>query len=158
MNIFTAELAKKNEDLDAERYPEEHLKSLLPTFTPINMEHLDEKVKDDKGKQRQERVKKISGSASGVPSLDYDEALYFGDSKYSKLMSYFQNLERILTLELFINKLQFNHREVVYLDNAIENGLPFWQETDYEAFLNKETSQLTVTENENKLSQHFLFS
>ena len=49
---------------------------------------------------------------------------------------------------------------MVYLDQAVENGLPFWQETEYEAFLNKESKPKSfgVTEDHNKLAQNFLYS
>ena len=64
--------------------------------------------------------------------LDYAEALYFGDSVYCRLLGYYQSLERIIALEWFIYKLQLRQRDVVYLDTAIEAGLPFWQEDDFD--------------------------
>jgi hypothetical protein len=63
---------------------------MLPTFTPIDMDHLEETIKckdKEKFKRRQERCERISGSPT--PSLDFDEALYFGDSRYAKLISFF---------------------------------------------------------------------
>ena len=35
-----------------------------------------------------------------------------------------------MTMEWFINKLQFKNKEVVYLDQAIEAGLPFFKEDE----------------------------
>jgi len=57
--------------------------------------------------------------------------LHYGDSKIAGLAKYYLGLERIVTLEWFINKLQFKTNEVVALENAIENGLPYWKEDDY---------------------------
>lgn len=37
--------------------------------------------------------------------LDYEEALFFGDSQYSNLVKYYLGLERIITIEWFLNKL-----------------------------------------------------
>jgi hypothetical protein len=67
------------------------------------------------------------------PALDYAEAMYYGDSKVASLAKYYIGLERIITLEWFINKLQFKTNEVVYLEQAIETGLPFWKEDDFDA-------------------------
>lgn len=39
---------------------------------------------------------------SGTNILDYEEALYFGDSKYAQLIRYYMSLERIANLEWFI--------------------------------------------------------
>ena len=47
--------------------------------------------------------KKIGESAGSL--LDYEEALYYGDSKYASLIRYYQFLERIITIEWFLNKL-----------------------------------------------------
>lgn len=43
----------------------------------------------------------------GYPTLDYEEALNFGQSKFAKLIRFYQYIERILGLEWFICKLQF---------------------------------------------------
>ena len=90
LNIFTTELTIKDQALEDDTHPEDHLKLMLPTFTPIDMDHLEEnqKCKDkEKSRRRQERCEKISGSPN--PTLDFDEALYFGDSRYAKLISFF---------------------------------------------------------------------
>jgi len=57
--------------------------------------------------------------------------MHYGDSKIASLAKYYLGLERIITLEWFINKLQFKTNEVVDLENAIENGLIYWKEDDY---------------------------
>jgi hypothetical protein len=64
--------------------------------------------------------------------LDYEEALYFGDSKYAALTRYFVSLERIISIEWFLNKLQFRPDEVIHIDNAMESGLPFWREDEFD--------------------------
>ena len=64
--------------------------------------------------------------------LDYVEALHFGKSSFAVMMRYYQYLERILSLEWFICKLQFKHDVAVHIDDAFTLGLPFWFDTDYE--------------------------
>lgn len=104
----------------------------------------------EKAKVRAKRVNKITGLNTGLQSIDYEECYYFADTRYAKLISYYQNLERILTLEWFITKLQFKHDEVVFFDQAMEMGLPFWYETKYEEFLKAETGNVTKLENTNQ--------
>lgn len=88
---------------------------------------------------------------------DYEEALDFADSSYAKFIRYYQCLERIITLEWFIYKMQFRQVDVVHLDNAIAYGLPFWQSTDYEDRLLSEMPQTDIKEGFNKFSQEFLY-
>ena len=71
----------KEAEVDAKE-PEAHLKAMLPTFTPQEIETM-----------------KIAAP------LDFEEALYFGESKYASISRYYGSLERIVALEWFINKL-----------------------------------------------------
>jgi hypothetical protein len=103
----------------------------LPTFTHRDLDSPADTVlsKDkERNKARDRRLKTITGSSSGQQYLDYEEGLYFADSKYAKLISRYQNLERILTLEWFMAKITFKHDSVCFLDQAIESGLPFWHD------------------------------
>lgn len=62
------------------------MKQLLPTFTP------DENFESYEGRKSaeeiQEQIKKKIGKSAGS-LLDYEEALYFGDSKFAQLMRYY---------------------------------------------------------------------
>lgn len=109
--------------------PEKHLKQMLPTFTP--MDPAEELQKRTGEEQESWQKAKIGRSASGL--LDYEEALYFGDSHYSTVMRYYQALERILTVEFFIVKMQFTAAEVVELENAVNTGMLFWKLDDFDA-------------------------
>jgi len=82
--------------------------------------------------EEQETRDKLKLGHSAGTVLDYEEALYFGDSNYAQLTRYYISLERIINIEWFINKLQFTPQEVIHIDNAIECGLPFWQPDDYD--------------------------
>lgn len=75
--------------------------------------------------------KKIRNSGSAL--LDYEEGLYFGDSQYGNMMRYYLALERILTLEWFILKLQFPSNDIINMENSLECGLPFWKEDEFDA-------------------------
>lgn len=88
----------------------------------------------------------------GYPALDYEEALNFGQSRYAKLIRYYQYIERILNLEWFICKLQFRQDTVVHMDNALNLGLPFWQDTEYERRMKKEIVNRPVKEGLNPIS------
>lgn len=114
------------------REPETGLKELLPTFSPRNQDY---------GKKTAEEVDLIIKRKLGLSAgnlLDYEEALYFGDSKFAALMRYYQSVERILTIELFLNKLQINSSQVIHLDQAIETGLPFWKPDGFDARIHQE--------------------
>jgi hypothetical protein len=160
VDVFTEEL-KCDPELPEENEPEKHLKAILPHFTPIDLEEPLKSVssKDkEKAKKRIARVARISGNVNGNRTLDYEEAMYFGDSKYAKLIAYYQNLERILQLEWFMNKLRFRRDQVVCIDHAVETGLPFWHETEFEEFTNKEVGSVDVQPGTNQISQKFLHS
>ena len=74
------------------------------------------------------------------------------------MMRYYQHLERIFQLEWFIYKTQFKQDEVVFLDNAIQAGLPFWQGTEYEEKLKRELPEMTLNNSFNHISQQFFYS
>ena len=112
----------------------------------------------EKAKKRIARVARISGNPNGARTLDYEEAMYFGDSKYAKLIAYYQNLERILQLEWFMNKLRFRRDQVVFIDSAVEAGLPFWHETEFEEFTRKEVGSVEIQPGANQISQRFIHS
>ena len=95
---------------------------------------------------------------AGNVSIGSEEALSFGHSKFAKMIRFYQYLERILNLEWFIIKLQFRQDTVVHMDNAINLGLPFWVDTDYERRMKKEIRGRPVREGINPISQHFLHS
>jgi len=82
--------------------PEKHLKTLLPTFTPDeNIELLT--IRKNSIEIENFISKKIGKSAGTL--LDYEEALYFGDSSYASLTRYYFSLERIITMEWFMRQL-----------------------------------------------------
>jgi len=75
---------------------------MLPTFTPdLNYESVQYKKLSEEAEQATK--KKIGLSAGSI--LDYEEALYFGDSKYAALMRFYQSLERIMQIEWFLIKV-----------------------------------------------------
>lgn len=49
------------------------------------------------------------------------------------MVRYYLLLERIMQLEWFVNKIQFKTSELIHLDTAVESGMPFWQEDDFDA-------------------------
>ena len=51
-----------------------------------------------------------------------------------------------MTMEWFINKLQFKNKEVCYLDQAIESGLPFFKVDDQE-----QRTKTNISENMKKV-------
>jgi len=51
-----------------------------------------------------------------------------------------------MTLEWFINKVQYKNSEVVHLDNAIESGLPFWKIDEFDARLMSTLDQPRIVE------------
>ena len=116
--------------------PEAHLKAMLPSFTAADL---------DQNKSKQ------------FP-LDYEEAVYYGESKYAVMARYYLGLERISTLEWFINKLQFRTDEVVHLENAIQNGLPFWREDEFDQRMMSTLDKSEVQSGFNERSQEFWYS
>ncbi len=42
-------------------------------------------------------------------------------------------MERILTIEWFIKQLQFRSEEVVHFNHAIECGLPFFSDDEFDS-------------------------
>lgn len=68
--------------------PEVHIKAMLPTFTPIDLES---------GKPNLQE--------KSLSALDYEEGLFFGESQYAQMARYYMLLARILELEWFINKI-----------------------------------------------------
>ena len=128
--------------------PETQTKEMLPSFT-----QRDNDPSHGKGKPEDSEIDKM-----GYPLLDYEEELGFGQSKFAKLTRYYQYLERILNLEWFICKLQFRQDAVVHMDNAINLGLPFWMDTEYEKRMKKEVSNRPIVEGVNPISQNFLHS
>lgn len=84
---------------------EDNLKPILFKFTPREQSTLEHSSdvstnSDDKQVHEADLIKK-----HGYPQLDYEEALNYSHSKFAKLMRYYQHLERIFTLEWFIQKL-----------------------------------------------------
>jgi len=77
--------------------PERQTKEMLPAMTPK-----DPDPSQGKGRPDDSEIDKL-----GYPTLDYEEALNFGQSKFAKLIRFYQYIERILGLEWFICKLQF---------------------------------------------------
>ena len=68
---------------------------MLPQFTLKNL--------SDRAKVSKADADGID--ALGYPMLDYEEAANYGQSKFAKMIRYYQYLERILQLEWFIVKL-----------------------------------------------------
>lgn len=128
--------------------PEQQTKEMLPSFT-----QRDNDPSQGKGKPEDSEIDKM-----GYPLLDYEEELNFGHSKYAKLIRLYQYIERIINLEWFICKLQFRQDTVVHMDNAINLGLPFWMDTDYEKRMKKEVSNRPLVKGVNPISQNFLHS
>ena len=75
--------------------PEKQIKEMLPTMTPRDTD-----PSQGKGRPEDSEIDK-----QGYPMLDYEEALFFGQSKFAKMIRFYQYLERILNLEWFICKL-----------------------------------------------------
>jgi hypothetical protein len=48
------------------------------------------------------------------------------------MIRYYLTLERVIMLEWFINKLQFRSDEVINLELALDCGLPFWKEDEFD--------------------------
>lgn len=61
-------------------------------------------------------------------------------------------MERIINLEWFICKLQFSQDTVVHMDNAINLGLPFWIDTEYEKRMKKEVKIRPIKNGVNPIS------
>ena len=91
--------AKYQEDLkmyeEATNTPEQQTKEMLPSMT---LRDLDPSY--GKGRPEDSDIDKL-----GYPALDYEEALSFGQSRFAKLIRYYQYIERIVNLEWFICKL-----------------------------------------------------
>lgn len=115
-------------------YCEDNLKQMLPTFTPRELDGLHEQTTSEQQAQPSDDKHEESSHIrkQGNPLLDYDEALNFSNSTYSKLTRYYQHIERIFYLEWFIQQLQFKHIESVNMNTIFEVGLPFWNDTEYE--------------------------
>ena len=128
--------------------PEKQTKEMLPAMT-----HRDPDPSQGKGKPEDSEVDK-----QGYPMLDYEEALNFGTSRFAVMARYYQYLERILNLEWFITKLQFTQDTVVHMDNAINLGLPFWGDTEYERRMRKEVVNRPIIEGVNPIAQDFVHS
>ena len=80
---------------EATNTPEQQTKEMLPAMT---LRDLDPSY--GKGRPEDSDIDK-----QGYPALDYEEALNFGQSRYARLIRYYQYIERILNLEWFICKL-----------------------------------------------------
>jgi hypothetical protein len=89
VNIYFEDFMKQP---DAENDPEKHLKQCLPTFTKRDLEEPEPQMssKDkERIKARLARQKTLTGNPKGEQTLDYEEALYFSDSKYAKLINHY---------------------------------------------------------------------
>jgi hypothetical protein len=124
------------------------------SFSPID--EIDSAASKKSGEDVELYFKKKIGN-SGSALLDYEEGLYFGDSQYGNMMRYYITLERILTLEWFINKLQFLPSEVINMEHALESGLPFWKEDEFDARSKTHNSTPLPDNAVNKRSQQFFF-
>lgn len=96
--------------------PEDALKQYLPTFTPLNLEDYSKHSHPKKG---DEDEGKVSGTDN---KLDYQEALYFGNSSYLQVTNYYTHLYRIFQLEWFLAKIQFRPEEQLKICTMIESG------------------------------------
>ena len=116
---------------------------MLPTLTAKDIE-----VKEgSKGKPEDAEIDK-----EGHPALDYEEALNFSGSAFAKMIRYYQYLERILSLEWFICKLQFKHEVAVHIDDAFNHGLPFWVDTEYEKRIKQEVTNRPIRNDVNVIA------
>ena len=135
----------------ANQEPETHLKQLLPTYTPVDkFEFLGQKKTLDDSAENSSRV--------NLSPLDYEEAIYFGDSKYADLTRYYVALERIMTLEWFLTKLQFRSDEVISIDNAIESGCLFWKPDEFDKRVSDMLPELEKANQVNKRAQEYFKS
>ena len=132
----------------ADLEPETHLKQLLPTYTPIDKFEFSgqKKTLDDSSDQLNRPY---------LSPLDYKEAIYFGDSKYADLTRYYVTLERILTLEWFLTKLQFRSDEVINIDSAIESGCLFWRPDEFDKRVNDMLPELEKADQVSKRAQEY---
>jgi len=85
--------------------------------------------------------------------MDYEEALYFGDSLYGNMIRYYLTLERVIMLEWFINKLQFRSDEVINMEHALDCGLPFWKEDEFDQRIKSQVPTKLPESLANKRSQ-----
>jgi len=73
------------------------------------------------------------------------------------MIKYYITLERILALEWFITKLQFAPKEVINMEHALECGLPFWREDEFDARATGTQTKTLSQSAENLRSQQFFF-
>jgi hypothetical protein len=67
--------------------PELNIKPLLPTFTPD--ENIEHSIREQKGFEGADAEIKRRVGTQGNTLLDYEEALYFGDSKLASLSRFY---------------------------------------------------------------------
>lgn len=132
--------------------PEVHLKQLIMGFTPKDEIDHTKKATDDA-----EAASKKKVESAGSAILDFEEGLYFGDSQYGNMIRYYLTLEKILTVEWFINKLQFPPDEVINMEHAIECGLPFWKEDEFDARIKNQIKTSVPESAQNLRSKQFFF-
>lgn len=102
------------------------------SFSPYNLDDSEAGASKKSAEELELQLKKKMGS-TGTALLDYEEGLYFGNSQYGNMIRYYISLERVLALEWFIAKLQFSPNEVINIEHALECGLPFWKEDEFDA-------------------------
>ena len=73
------------------------------------------------------------GNAGNHHVLEYDEALYFGDSKYASLIRFYLYLERTISIEWFIRQLDSSSESMIHFMHAIDSGLPFFKPDEFES-------------------------
>lgn len=63
-----------------------------------------------------------------------------------------------MTIEWFLNKLQFRPEEVICIENAIECGLPFWRPDEFDARVASEVQPADKsTQKGNKRAYEFFY-
>jgi hypothetical protein len=96
------------------------------------------------------------GTAGSHHVLEYDEALYFGDSKYAALIRFYLYLERILSIEWFIRQLEFTSEDMIHFTHAIDSGLPFFRPDEFENRIHQ-TLTLKNKQDVNKFSNDIFY-
>ena len=57
----------------------------------------------------------------------------FNKIQATEIFRYFCHIENIIALELSISKFSFNPSSVIEMDNCIQNGMPFFQNSEAQA-------------------------
>jgi len=86
---------------------------------------------------------------------DFKQSFDYSSTQYGQIYTYYAMLERIMKFELSLNKMKGNMNEALNLEEAINNGMPFWG-IDPEAAIHKKRQQESFYANTPKMSEQVL--